>query len=36
MLIDSTHLFSYSQNIEFARAGYNNQHEFEPQFDLLF
>lgn len=36
MLIDATHLFSYSHSIEGPRAGYNNQHEFTPQLNLLF
>jgi Transposase DDE domain len=36
MLIDATHLLSYSQNMEIAKPGYNNQHEFAPQVNLLF
>ena len=36
MLIDATHLLSYSQGMEIAKIGYNNQHEFTPQVNLLF
>lgn len=36
MLIDATHLLSYSQDMEIAKPGYNNQHEFAPQVNLLF
>lgn len=36
MLIDATHLFSYSEDIEFAKKGYNNEHEFVGQVNLLF
>ncbi len=36
MLIDATHLLSYSQDMEIAKPGYNNQHDFAPQVNLLF
>ncbi len=36
MLIDATHLLSYSQNMEIAKPGYNDQHKFAPQVNLLF
>ena len=36
MLIDATHLLSYSQDMDIAKPGYNNQHEFAPQVNLLF
>ncbi|GAB4406285.1 MAG: transposase [Thermodesulfovibrionales bacterium] len=36
MLIDATHLLSYSQEMDIAKGGYNNQHEFAPQVNLLF
>jgi len=36
MLIDATHLLSYSQQMEIAKRGYNTQREFAPQVNLLF
>lgn len=36
MLIDATHLLSYSQDMDIAKPGYNNQHVFAPQVNLLF
>jgi transposase len=36
MLIDATHLLSYAQDMDIAKPGYNNQHEFAPQVNLLF
>ena len=36
MLIDATHLLSYSKDMEIAKPGYNNQHDFVPQVNLLF
>ncbi len=36
MLIDATHLLSYSQGMEIAKIGYNNQHEFTSQVNMLF
>jgi len=36
MLIDATHLLSYSKNMEIAKPGYNSQNEHAPQVNLLF
>ncbi len=36
MLIDATYLLSYSQDMEIAKVGYNNHHEFTPQVNLIF
>lgn len=36
MIIDATHLLSYSKDMEIAKPGYNNQQEFTPQVNLLF
>jgi len=36
MLIDATHLLSYSQDMEIAKPGYNSRREFAPQVNLLF
>jgi len=36
MLIDATHLLSYSQQIGIAKPGYNTHREFAPQVNLLF
>jgi len=36
MLIDATHLLSYSKEMEIAKPGYNKDHEFSPQVNLLF
>jgi len=36
VLIDLTHIFSLSKNINLAWIGYNNDFEFTPQVNLLF
>lgn len=36
MLMDATHLFSHSQNLDIAKIGYNNEEEFIPQLNLMF
>jgi transposase len=36
MLIDATHLLSYSQHMKIAKPGYNSHREFAPQVNLLF
>ena len=36
MLIDATHMFSKSRNMDMAHTGYNSQHKFIPQVNLMF
>lgn len=36
ILIDATHMFSRSKNMDMAQMGYNSQHEFVPQVNLMF
>lgn len=36
MLIDATHMFSKSKNMDMAQIGYNSEHKFIPQVNLMF
>jgi transposase len=36
ILIDATNFFSYSNNLELTKKGYNSKLEFEPQVNALF
>ncbi len=36
MIIDATHLLSYSEEMEIAKPGYNHQQEFASKVNLLF
>ncbi|MBU1623149.1 MAG: transposase [Nanoarchaeota archaeon] len=35
-LADTTHILSKSKNIQLSKKGYNNQHEYEPQINLMY
>jgi transposase len=36
MLMDATHIFSHSHQINLARKGYNSSFQFDPQFNLMY
>lgn len=36
LVIDMTHIFSYSRQMEINKIGYNSEHKFDPQVNILY